>query len=131
MDRYIIYGMIEPDTRKIVYIDFYVEDIKEKFYTELANKDFLEVSLDTMKDEGNYYNRDLINMWNEGIEPYNNKTSVVVLDILNNDNDIYERMDAYKKLFKPKFNLDYYNNSEYTYILDKGMHELDNNKYID
>ena len=126
MNRYVIYGMIEPDTRKIVYIDFYVENIKEKFYTELTNKDFLEVSLDTMRDEGNYYNRDLINMWNEGIEPCNNNTGVVVLDILYDDNDIYERIDAYRKLFKHKFNLDYYNNSEYTYILDKGIHELDN-----
>lgn len=120
--------MIEPDTRKIVYIDFYVEDTKNHLYTELENKDFLETSLDTMRDEGNNYNRDLINMWNEGIEPYNNKTGVVVLDILNDDNEICERVDAYRKLFKPKFNLDYYNNSEYTYVLDKGIYELNNNK---
>lgn len=126
MDRYVIYGMVEPDTRKIVYIDFYVEDTKEKLYTELTNKDFLEVSLDTMRDEGNYYNRDLINMWNEGIEPCNNNTGVVVLDVLYDDNDIYERVDAYRKLFEPKFNLDYYKNSEYTYVLNKGIHKLGN-----
>ena len=126
MDRYVIYGMVEPDTRKIVYIDFYVEDTKEKFYTELTNKDFLEVSLDTMRDEGNYYNRDLINMWNEGIEPCNNNTGVVVLDVLYDDNDIYERVDAYRKLFEPKFNLNYYKNSEYAYVLNKGIHKLSN-----
>lgn len=118
MDRWVIYGIIEPDTRRIVYIDFYMEDTDKKYYTEMKDSEFIDNALETMLYEDNQYRRDLINMWNESIDPYEIGTKIVVLDVLTDDNEICEIVDAYRKLFKPKFNLSYYKNSAYTFILN-------------
>lgn len=102
MDRFIIYGMIEPKTRKIVYIDFYIDENND--YIEMDDKEFLDYTLEQMYDEENPYVNDLRNMWNESIGYCEVGTKVVVLEVLNKDGELVEKTNSYRKLFKPKFN---------------------------
>lgn len=51
-DRFIIYGIIEPDTRKIVYIDFYVG---KEDYININDKEYLTEAIESMQEEDNCY----------------------------------------------------------------------------
>jgi hypothetical protein len=85
-----------------------------------------------MREEKNPYRIDLINMWNASINIYNIETKIVVLDILEDDKEICEITDAYRKLFKPKFCMRYYNNSGYSWKLCRNKKETrsEAEKYI-
>jgi hypothetical protein len=76
-----------------------------------------------MREENNPYRIDLINMWNASINIYNIETKIVVLDILEDDKEVCEITDAYRKLFKPKF----YNSS---YSWNKEDTHSEAEKYI-
>lgn len=89
-----IYGIIEPETRKIMYIDFYI-DREDYVYKE--DKVFLDDAIENMQYLENPYWRDLV--------LYKTNVKIVVLDILDNDSEICEITEAYRKLFKPKFNI--------------------------
>ena len=103
MDKWVIYGMIEPETRKIVYIDFYIDN---ENYIYKEDKVFLDNAIKNMQDTENPYWRDLVNM-------YENKLiEVVVLEVLDNEYEAKEAMDRYIKWFKPRYN---YNNILYNY----------------
>ena len=60
MDRWIIYGIVEPETRKIVYIDFYMDE--DNNYIDKDDKVFLDSAIESMREENNPYRIDLINM---------------------------------------------------------------------
>ena len=109
-DRFIIYGIIELDTRRIVYIDFYIGN---EDYLNIDDKEFLIESLETMQEEDNCYWRDLKNMWDRSrIE-----TKIVILEVLKDDKEVYEITNAYRKLFKPKYCSNY--NKGYNFRLEK------------
>lgn len=120
MDRFVIYGIIEPETKKMVYIDFCI-DKDDDSYMDKTEKDFLNLAIETMECTNNPYKYDLINMYNENISYYNKGIYIVVLDILDNDDEVCEITDAYKKLFKPRYCaydlINIYN--DYEFVLNK------------
>lgn len=130
MDKWIIYGIVEPETRKIVYIDFYIDE--DNNYINKDDKVFLDSAIENMREENNPYRIDLINMWNASINIYNIETKIVALDILEDDKEICEITDAYRKLFKPKFCMQYYNDSSYSWRLCKDEEDKcsETDKYI-
>ena len=101
--EYAVYGMIEPHTHRIVYINYTVYDWNIlKDYPNISN--YLEESIDLMNtndENDNPFWRDLYNMYE------NKPIEVVVLEVLNNEYEVKEKMDRYIKWFKPRYN---YNN---------------------
>lgn len=73
---YVVYGIIEPYSKDIVYIDLYTLD-KDNYP---KNDEYIDYSIRTMQDTGNVYWRDLHNMNN--MYPYgsSDKIGVVILD---------------------------------------------------
>ena len=103
MIEYAVYGMVEPHTHRIVYINYTVYDWSIlKDYPNISN--YLEESIDLMNtndENNNPFWRDLYNMYE------NKPVEVVVLEVLDNEYKVIEEMDRYIKWFKPRYN---YNN---------------------
>ena len=101
-EKYAVYGIVEPHTRKIVYIDFYVYDwdnIKE--YP--SQKEMIEDTIDIMRDNNNVYWRDLYNMYENN--NYNEiLIGVVVLESSDNLDYIKKRVKYWEIVFKPRYN---------------------------
>lgn len=111
MEKYIIYGVVEPDTRRIVYIDFYLGN---ENYINISDKEFFNDAVEKMQEENNSYWRDLDNMWHESMGMFDVKTKIVALDILNDDSEVYEIMNAYRRLFRPKYCVRYENKNNFS-----------------
>ncbi len=108
--EYAVYGMIEPKTHRIVYINYTIYDwnIIED-YPNITS--YLEESIDLMNTNDandNPFWRDLCNMYDhDAIE-------VVVLEVLDNEYETKEEVDRYIKWFKPRYNYsDILNNIKY------------------
>ena len=101
-EEYVVYGIVEPYTRKIVYIDFYVYDwdnIKE--YP--SQKEMIEDTIDIMRDNNNVYWRDLCNMYENN--NYNEiLIGVVVLESSDSLDYIKKRVKYWEIVFKPRYN---------------------------
>ena len=102
---YVVYGLIEPYSKNIVYIDLYT--LNEDTYPK--NDEYIDYSIRTMQDTCNVYWRDLHNMNN--MYPYgsNDKISVVILDKWKYRDETYEeyawdKIVYWRKLFKPRYN---------------------------
>jgi hypothetical protein len=111
MEKYIIYGVVEPETRRIVYIDFYLGN---ENYINISDKEFFNDAVEKMQEENNSYWRDLDNMWHESMGMFDVKTKIVALDILNDDSEVYEIMNAYRRLFRPKYCVRYENKNNFS-----------------
>lgn len=101
-NEYSIYGIIEPDTKKIVFIAYYGYYWEESENTHKIY-DYLNDAISLMQgdDRRNEYWKDLNNMW----KIYGDKMSIVVLDVCDNQQDAQYMADFYRDLFKPRYNI--------------------------
>lgn len=100
--EYAIYGIIEPYTRKIVFIDYYVYDWDNlEEYPSIENYIDDAIALMQGDDRGNEYWRDLENMWNSR----GSRMGVVVLDTCDIEQDAQYMTNFYRNLFKPRYNI--------------------------
>ena len=102
---YVVYGIIEPYSKDIVYIDLYT--LNKDTYPK--NDEYIDYSIRTMQDTCNVYWRDLHNMNN--MYPYgsSDKIGVVILDKWKYKDETYEeyawdKIVYWRKLFKPRYN---------------------------
>ena len=103
--EYAIYGITEPYTRKIVFIDYYVYDWDNlEEYPSIENYIDDATALMQGDDRGNEYWRDLENMWNSR----GSRMGVVVLDTVKTENEAMVKAEAYRKVFNPRYNLKEY-----------------------
>lgn len=114
--EYIVYGMVDPISHKIAYIDWMTWNWNfEKDYP--TERDYLEYSLDEMNTNDEYDNP----YWLDLARLYDNvDIEIVVLDKIENDEETAERLkERYINLLKPRYNnWNYYNryfNEMYTY----------------
>ena len=101
--EYAVYGMVEPHTHRIVYINYIIYDWNILIDYPIEN-DYLEKSIDLMNtndENNNPFWRDLCNMYDD------DAIEVVVLEVLDNEYEVKEEMDKYIRWFKPRYN---YNN---------------------
>lgn len=101
MIEYAVYGMVEPKTHRIVYINYTIYDwniIEE--YPNISR--YFEESIDLMNtndENDNPYWRDLYNMYK------NKPIEVVVLEVLDNEDKAQEAVQRYINWFKPRYNV--------------------------
>ena len=107
----IIYGIVEPYEKGIVYINSIVKDVDD---VEYDNEDYIEAAIDSMMEDKNIYVNDLMNMYHYNID--HNKfnkvlTNAVVLErFLEKDKkDVVayteDRTYYWRDIFKPRYNV--------------------------
>ena len=99
--EYIVYGMIEPESKKIVYIDWMSWDWE--CHNDYPTKnEYLEYSLDEMNTNNEYDNP----YWTDLARSYDYcSIGVVVLNTICNDKEAAQRLkEEYISILKPKYN---------------------------
>lgn len=99
--EYIVYGMIEPESKKIVYIDWI--GWSWEYHNDYPTKnEYLEYSLERMNTNNEYDNP----YWVDLVRLYDYcSIEVVVLNNIYDDKEIAQSLkEKYINIFKPKYN---------------------------
>lgn len=112
-DCVVVYGLIEPYSRNIVYINTALCSYCIK------DEDYIEHSIDVMKTDNNKYWRDLYNMNKVRLYDYKESINVIILDKWTKedipyDNFAKERLNYWRNLFKPRYNIGEYEEDTYS-----------------
>ncbi len=104
MNEYAVYGITELETKRIVFISYYIYDWEDMIeYPSIKN--YIEDAIAVMQgdDRRNEYWRDLENMYNAS--KIGDGMGVVVLDVLQNEKDAQYAADYFIDMFKPRYNI--------------------------
>lgn len=107
---YVIYGIIEPYSKDIVYIDLYTLEIDHLEY--IKNEDYINNSISIMRLKGREYWRDLYTMNKLYSDEDKDRINVVILDRWAEEeidfDKIEDKLNYWRNLFKPRYNIGEY-----------------------
>lgn len=108
--EYVIYGIIEPYSKEIIYIDLYTLEIGQLEY--IKNEDYINNSISIMQLKGREYWRDLYTMNKLYSDKDKDRINVVILDKWAEEeidfDKIEDKMNYWRSLFQPRYNIGEY-----------------------
>lgn len=96
MSKWVVFSIVEPRTKKILYIDY----VKEGYNSD---RDYIVAALYKMKKDKNEYSNDLNRIY---ISDYYNELVAVVLMESNKKSDAKYSKEEYIKMFRPRYNIE-------------------------